>query len=144
MKIEAKRFGLRTVLTVTTGRLLEGISDLYAILGWMTGEDPMTHQLPRFNRECNPWLRQWFPALAAADSRLAHLDALIGDNRNAEFRELAIQTWIAHLRDEFPDIDSEYRVFQIPQDEHERRCPIEELVEMRGTADGIVIVETGK
>ena len=44
--MNTKTFSLRTILTVTTGRLLtkgkterdNGIGDLYEILGWMSGE----------------------------------------------------------------------------------------------------------
>ena len=55
MTTETRQFPLRTILTVTTGRLLtkakgprdNGIGDLYEILGYMTGDNGvMTHQLP--------------------------------------------------------------------------------------------------
>lgn len=73
--MSTKKFPLRDVLTVTTGRLLtkgkgkddNGIGDLYKILGHMTGDDGvMTHQLGRFSEECKPWLLKWFPELAEA------------------------------------------------------------------------------
>ena len=69
---QTKRFSLRTVLTVTTGRLLtaptedggNGIGDLYEILGWITMESsPNTHQLGRFADECKPYLFRFFPEL---------------------------------------------------------------------------------
>ncbi len=68
---ETKVFPLRVLLTVTTGRLLtqsrgprdNGIGDLYELLGWMTNDEPFTHQLPRFADECKPWILQWFPEL---------------------------------------------------------------------------------
>ena len=47
-----KTFDLGTVLTVTTGRLLTDIGNLYEILNFMTGDDLMTHQLPRATEAC--------------------------------------------------------------------------------------------
>jgi len=54
-----KSFGLGAVLSVTTGVLLADIGELYDILGWMTGDNLFTHQLPRAGREClEPLLEQ--------------------------------------------------------------------------------------
>ena len=55
---QTKRFSLRTVLTVTTGRLLtaptedggNGIGDLYEILGWITMESSPNTQKERHPR----------------------------------------------------------------------------------------------
>lgn len=74
--MKTKAFSVRTILSVTTGRLLtesagpddNGLGDMYRLLEWMTGESPFTHQLPRFGKECEPWLLGWFPELAAAAS----------------------------------------------------------------------------
>jgi hypothetical protein len=40
---------------------------VYDILGWMSGENLMTHQLPRVSRECAGPLREQFPDLAAIE-----------------------------------------------------------------------------
>lgn len=42
-----REFDLATVLTVTTSRLLTDMDNLYDILNYLTGDDFMTHQLPR-------------------------------------------------------------------------------------------------
>lgn len=59
-----KTFDLGTVLTVTTGRLLTDIDNLYDILGFMTGESLFTHQLPRASVACKGPLLEKFPELA--------------------------------------------------------------------------------
>src|SRR5688572_14476801 len=95
---ETKTFPLRVVLTVTTGRLLtepkgerdNGISDVYQILGWMTNDEPFTHQLPRFCDECKPWLLRWFPELAAAESALQILDC----DMQRDGARTGIQLWL--------------------------------------------------
>jgi hypothetical protein len=138
--METKRFPLRVLLTSTTGRLLtksqgdhdNGISDLYDLLGWMTNDSPFTHQLPRFNDECKPWLLRWFPKLADADSLLPLLDEAIekiGPERGCEF-------WLDGLT-----LDREYDVPRIPRDDHQAKNPYDELVEMRGTDEGVVILQ---
>lgn len=90
--METKAFPLRTILTVTTGRLLtkrkdpndNGIGDLYEFLEWMCGEPPFTHTLGRFSKECKPYLFRWFPELTEpeTDVNLARLDALLYDAQN--------------------------------------------------------------
>ena len=143
MTDETKRFPLRTILSVTTGRLLtkprdehdNGIGDLYELLGWMTDDSPMTHQLPRFNDECKPWLLRWFPELQAARDSLWVLDekvATLGILRGIEF-------WLTNLQ--LNGLQAEYDVPRIPADDHERKHPFDELVAMRGTDEGIIIVK---
>ena len=136
---DTKKFPLRVLLTVTTGRLLtkrqgprdNGISDLYELLGWMTNDEPFTHQLPRFANECKPWLLRWFPELANADALLPLLDEAIekmGGERGVEF-------WLDGLT-----FEREYDAPRIPRDDHQRKNAYDELVEMRGTDEGIVIL----
>jgi len=134
-----KRFPVRVLLTVTTERLLtkpkggddNGIGDLYDILGWMTNDSPFTHQLPRFNDECKPWLLRWFPELSQASD---HLDALAGLIR--VHGSDGVDQWLAKL-----ELPAEYDVPRIPADDHERKDPRDELVAMRGTDEGIVVVD---
>lgn len=63
------KFSLATVLTVTTGKLLTDISNLYVILEHMTGETPYTHSLGRFADKCRPALLMRFPELGKASNR---------------------------------------------------------------------------
>lgn len=145
---ETKRFPLRDLLTVTTGRLLtrsrgpddNGIEDLYKLLEWLTGEPPFTHQLPRFGAECKPWLLRWFPELAACSTERA-LQALDdwrkGDRTGGDE---AIKMWLTELRMMFPTLKDEYDVPHIPMDDHTRKDVVEELVEMVGR-DRVVVIE---
>ena len=130
-----KRFKLGAVLTITTGKLLadNGMEDVYDILEWLTGERPFTHQIPRFMQECSPWLLRWHPELEVANNCL---DALEGLKRVHEPRE-AVSQWLAKL-----ELPAEYEVSTIPLDDHERKHPYDELVAMRGSDEGIVVVKT--
>lgn len=64
-----RSFHLGDVLSVTTGRLvsLRHIDGVYDILGFMTGEQLFTHQLPRASREAAPEILRQHPDLAAID-----------------------------------------------------------------------------
>lgn len=143
--METKRFHLRVLLTVTTGRLLtksdqpndNGIGDMYDLLGWMTNDTPFTHQLGRFADECKPWLLRWFPKLAELDADVdAMCEAKYDSPQIAEdFFESAMIGFAAKIG------QSEFDVPRIPRDDHEVKHPFDELVAMRGTDEGIAIVE---
>ena len=155
---QTKPFPCRVVLSITTGRLLtkprdkdgrrdNGIRDIYEILGWMTGDDPFTHQLPRFADECKPWLLRWFPELAKVDEletllqiNLDFADQWEGDERRRR-AEQAIEEWLVFVQGK-AGLKDTYDVPRIPADDHDRIHPYDELVAMRGTDEGIVIVET--
>jgi hypothetical protein len=135
-----KQFHLRTILTIATGRLLtkpqgerdNGIGDLYEILGWMTDDSPFTHQLGRFAEECKPWLLRWFPDLqAVGDSVVQQLDER---SDKVGFEKLIA----AIIPDEIRDVP------KIPRDDHVVKNPIDELVEMRGTDEGIVTFQSNQ
>ena len=122
-----KTFPLNTILTVTTGRLLttpkgdkdNGISDLYEILGHMTGDIPFTHSLGRFADDCKPYLLLAFPDLSNAD--VDELDKMEGEYG-------WISNWLSRCVNEW-GMQSEYSVGQILGG-HEKKNPISELDEM--------------
>src|SRR5690348_9741863 len=128
-----KRFSLRVLLSVTTGRLLtkgkgpndNGIGDLYDILGWMTNDSPFTHQLPRFNEECKPWLLRWFPELQRATDELPLLDTLL----SKDSPENACEAWLMEMTRHMPEV---FDVPRIPMDDHDVKDPLAELVDMVG------------
>ncbi len=64
-----KTFHLGDILSITTGRLVSPrhIDGVYDILNWMTGDNLMTHQLPRACGECEGPLRAHHPDLAAIE-----------------------------------------------------------------------------
>lgn len=142
---ETKRFPLRVVLSASTGRLLtepkgphdNGIGDLYEILNWMTNDNLMTHQLPRAAGECQPWLLRWFPELRGANECLGDLGKMLeqGDPR------IAIEMWLETMA--IGGMKREYEVPQIPRDDHDVIDPYDELVQMRGSDEGIILVKAG-
>lgn len=140
---ETKRFHVRDLLTVTTGRLLtkpdvdgNGIENLYQLLGWMTNDEPFTHQLPRFAEECKPWLLRWFPELSQA--KVEDLDLALSVPGVSPLD--AIEKWLLDLQT-VAGLKAMYDVPRIPADDHDRKNPLAELVEMRGSTEGIIVIE---
>lgn len=146
---QTKKFPLRVLLTVTTQRLLtepddkggNGIDQLYEILGWMTNDSPMTHQLPRLGEECRAWLLKWFPELGpcSVEQSLASLDRWIKADKTRTAQE-GVRMWLTELKMMFPALRDEYDVPQIHVEDHRRTDPIQELVEMRESKEGIIVV----
>ena len=70
------RFHLGDILTVTTGIFMcpTRMDGLYRILNHLTGDNLMTHQLPRAAEECKPWLRHQFPTLPVTVPESAMVD----------------------------------------------------------------------
>jgi hypothetical protein len=58
-------FHIGDVLSVTTGKLVSPrhVDGLYDLLGYMTGESLMTHQLPRASDQCRPEILRQHPDL---------------------------------------------------------------------------------
>lgn len=142
---DTKRFGVRTILTCTTGRFLclpkgaddNGIGDLYELLGFMTDDSPHTHQLGRFSDECKPWLLRWFPELEKVDATIPSLLSNLKGELRADEVEAAIAEWIGRVKFDIGTKDF-YDVPRIPKDDHERKNSYGELVSMRGTDEGII------
>lgn len=64
---DLRTFHIGDILSVTTGLLVSPrhMDGMYDLLGYMTGDELWTHQLPRACDECEPSLREQFPDLAA-------------------------------------------------------------------------------
>lgn len=112
---DTKSFHIGTILSAMTGRLVspDHIGGVYEILGWMVDEPLMTHQLPRVSRECEPFLRDVFPDLAAIDVNAATITC-----------EAECATWLASLE---PTYGTHRDVPRLPADEHTAINPIAEL-----------------
>lgn len=118
---KTKRFPLRVVLTVTTGRLLtaprgerdNGIGDLYKLLDWLTGDGIATHQIPRAIEAAQPWLFKCFPELAYPSAALDKLDGWIAADRTDD-RQEAMRMWFAELKMVFPELKDEYDIAPMP------------------------------
>ncbi len=151
MKTEV--FSVRDVLTVTTGLMLcapkgerdNGIRNLYAVLGHMTGDSPSTHQIGRFAGECKPWLLRWFPELAKVEAFLPDLKTALAGAEAGGFgrmkTENVVKGWLIRVQVDC-GLEETYEVPQIPADDHERKDPYDELVAELGSDEGVMIVET--
>lgn len=121
-----KTFHIGDILSVTTGRLVSPrhIEGVYDILNHLTADNLMTHQLPRASRECEPFLRERFPDLAAIEPP-------------AEFRDEAhVRSWLAEL----VAIHGETRSVEPMRDGvHEYRDPVAEMREMAGDRPVVVL-----
>ncbi|RKR92668.1 hypothetical protein BDK92_7144 [Micromonospora pisi] len=64
---ESRPFHLGDILSVATGIMCSpnGMDGIYNLCAWMTGDTPMTHQLPRFGSECQPAIYEQHPDLRA-------------------------------------------------------------------------------
>jgi hypothetical protein len=87
MSETTKAFDLGDILSVTTGFLVSPrhIGGVYDILGFMTGEQLFTHQLPAACRECEPLLLAQHPQLADID---------IGKFEG----EAHVKTWLSEMK----------------------------------------------
>jgi hypothetical protein len=112
MAEETKIFPLRTILTVTTGRLLTEIGDAYELLSWMTMDSPSTFQLGVFSDECQLELFKAFPELKLANAGLNRLDDWL--SKSMDGAETGIRMWITELKMLFPEIKAEYAIPQLP------------------------------
>lgn len=122
-----KTFGIGPILTVTTGSLMCDLGDLYGILGWLTGEDLMTHQLPRASREAEGPLCEWFPDLATVTvpewSALPGWGGMSDDQKRAN-----IESWLADLGSK---VGAEREVPRLNADDHTSIDPLAETQMMR-------------
>ena len=134
-----KDFPTLAVLSVTSGRLLtqprdasegNGIDQIYEVLGWMTDDQPFTHQLGRFAEECKQWIYQWHPEIIKADEWI--------ENKLIEKCEAedVINSQTAMLA----KFGETITLQKIPQGYHDFKNPIDELFEV-GEKNGIKIVE---
>lgn len=123
---ETRAFHLGDVLTVTTGRFLcpDGVDGLYKILGWMTGESLMTHQLMRAGDECREPLLAQHPDLAYVE---------VPDDFESES---AVRAWLA---DQVAFYGERREVSPLHEDDHTRIDPLTELHMLAPHAPVIVV-----
>jgi hypothetical protein len=120
--MDTKRFPLRDVLTVTTGRLIStggNMDGLYNILNWMTDDNLFTHQLVRASEEAEPILFEDFPELK---------NIQVPEDLSDETKILA---WLDSIKEEF---GTTRVVRRIPKEQHQNIDPITELLDMRPDA----------
>jgi hypothetical protein len=121
---EHREFDLADILSITTGRLLsrDHMGGVYRILGFMTGEDLMTHQLPRAAEACRPVL-------------LAQHPSLVGVEPPDDMAVPALFAWLAEQEETYG-----HRLPVAPIAHWEHRNPLTELLE-RIAPERVVVVE---
>lgn len=131
--MNSRAFHLGDILTVTTGGRLVSprhMKGVYDILNWMTGDDLMTHQLPRACRECEGPLLAQHPDLAGVT-----VPEVFGDGTR-ESAELAVGAWLA----EQVAVYGETReVEPLNPDDHTRIDPLDEFRIVAPHAEVIVV-----
>lgn len=109
-----REFHIGDILSVTTGRLVSphGMGGVYDILNWMTGDNLMTHQLPRACEECAEPLLAQHPDLG---------DVSVPESANSEE---SVMAWLATMVERFGDTRP---VEPLAPADHTRIDPIQEL-----------------
>lgn len=135
---ETRTFDVGVIMSVTGEALMCDIGDLYGILGWLTGEDLMTHQLPRASRESRGFLSELFPDVARV--QIPEWTTLPGweEMSNDEKRE-KISSWLNYLGTK---IGPTREVPRLPEGDHTVIDPIAELRMMRPDMP-IITIEVG-
>lgn len=113
---KTRTFHIGDILSITTGILVspEHIGGVYKILNHLTADNLFTHQLPRAGRECEPYLRECFPDLAAIEA--------------PEFKDEAhVHRWLAEIVAQHGETRE---VEPMADGVHEYRNPLAELEEM--------------
>jgi hypothetical protein len=124
-------FHLGDILSIVGERLVspKKMGAIYEILNYMTGDNLFTHQLPRANRECAPWLVRQHPVLGSDETKAAfdELDQLIeSPDRQKPVPEI-VHEWLAA---QVKRIGETLPVEPIPMDDRDRVNPIEEAERM--------------
>lgn len=152
MKTETKKFPVRVLLTVTTGCYLiepnsrdnNGIGALYDVLEWMTGEAPFTHSLPRFANECKPHLMLRFREVGGCSvgQSVESLKRWIASDHTHDKQE-GVRMWLAECRMLFPELKDEYEVPKgLALERHKIVDPVAELIELRESREGLIVVKS--
>lgn len=121
-----RKFHLGDILSITTGYLmsLAGMSGVYAILNYLTGEELFTHQLPRAANACKGPLLAQHPQLVGADC-----SGVTTENHAARLAEL-VATYGEWLM-----------VAPVGGGEYQPKNPLIELAEMTDAKPVIVVTE---
>lgn len=110
-----KEFHISDILTVTTGILVSTrhMDGVYDILNYMTGDNLFTHQIPRANTICKPYLLEQHPQLIE----------FTGEDVNEH-------NWKEWIADAERKLGEKLPVYQIPESDYQQRDPIDELIKM--------------
>ncbi len=108
-----KKVPLAQVLSITSGKLLCDLSELYGILNFLTNDRLCTHQLRRTADEVTPYIFNDYPAL-----------------KDYDLSDVTKENWKEKLQDAEAIFGRFLELEPIPVDDHSRKDPMEELSEM--------------
>lgn len=122
--MDARDFDLADILSITTGRLLSHrhMDGIYDILNFLTGDNLMTHQLPRAADTCRGPLIEQLPFLA---------ELTVAEDMEVD----ALFAWLAETETHY---GTRHPVTPLATWEH--RNPLAELAEMAGGKPIIPVV----
>lgn len=110
--MKTERFHLGAVLSMTTGKLLCKMDDIYKLAAHLAGEPVWTHQLGRVMTESRQHLLAQFPALAGVTGE-----------------EVTPENFAAWLYERVNEHGEWFDVAPMPEHAHESIDPISELAE---------------
>ena len=134
------KYHISDVLTITTGRLVSSrhIEGVYDILGYMTGDSLMTHQLPRAMRECAPTILKAYPQLSPTDPATAQAIKAMDTEVKASDPAGAVVNMVLRVQLSH-GLDDMLEVPKLPHDQSAHTDPLEELIGMVGRERVIVV-----
>jgi len=125
---DTKTFKLSTLLSVTSGRLLDGpgrsgdrTENLFNLLTHMTKNDNITDlRLGGDTDKCKPSLVQSFPELFIGKELLDALDKQLAASPKEPFK--AIENWIGDIKKDRPEMKDEYEISALPSEDQSMKA----------------------
>lgn len=126
MNTDTRSFHIGDLITVVEGHLVspDHMTGIYNVVDFVTGQEHMTHQLPRAAREVTPWLLEQHPWLA---------DITVPDGLGGE---AGVREWLAPVIEQYGE---RHEVRPLPDGAYVGREPIAELQEMAPHAQVITV-----
>lgn len=128
-----KTFHVGDLLSVTDGRVVSPnhIGGVYKVIDFVTGEQHMTHQLPRACEVVKPWLLEQHPWLADVEFGFT-----IPDDASRAQATAVVMQWLGDVAAVHGEM---HEVTQMPLGMYVGREPITELREMAPHAQIITV-----
>lgn len=124
----SRKFALGVVLSATTGKLLCPFDELHEFLDYLTGQSLFTHQLPRASQSARPYILSVYEDLEFTTVPLISGTREERQEQVENFLDMLVAS--GYLK--------EYAFEPMPY--FEAKDPFQELIEMRGSSEGIIPV----